>query len=125
MCNHCHPDFVFSGSGCSKIACKYFDALETKLGICTKNGGLVLNIALRYGNRNPLMVIILTHLTAVPLPLNFWVIITMAILVFWGDGEQCDRWFRKFKDLFVDTEAKLTKFFMSGRAILTTSLKMQ
>lgn len=31
MCNHCNPNFVFSGTGASKIACHCLDTLEKEL----------------------------------------------------------------------------------------------
>lgn len=118
MCNHCNPNFVFSGYGCSKIACKYFDALELKLCIKIQHKHLDKQQWVGAEHRPtawPRKGVDGYYMDTCPIAIEFLGDYYHGHPRFWGlDGEECDKWDRKFKDLFADTETKLAKLKSLG-----------
>ncbi len=117
LCNHCNPDFVFSGSGCSKIACKYFDALETILGVKIQHKHLENEQKCWIGDEH-------RPKEWQKKPVDGYYVDDQLVAIeflgdyyhghprFWEDGQ--DKFDRSFKDLFADTETKLTKLKSLG-----------
>lgn len=119
LCNHCNPDFVFSGSGCSKSACKFIDSLEIKLGIKIQHVHLDLNDKVWTGSehrpdlwqKKPIDGYYLDGIQQVAI--EFLGDYYHGHPRFWGLNK-VDKWFRKFEDLFLDTENKLKKLKSLG-----------